>query len=353
MVKAPTSRRSARASTRFRTSPPITSSPASVSIRRAAEADGPGLRPLYNAFQAEVGGPPFLHETWDDAWTDLRRHIGQGVAFVAEDGARLTGFVFGTVPPEHPDLCRITDLYVVPEVRRTGVGRALLQEVMDELGRRGIGNVGLDVLLTNTAAITFYRQLAFTPLEYFMVASRDAVAARLASSRRLPSVGSLHVQTDDERAVERAAGAFLPRIGRSEWTEVTPAVNGWVTVIDELCDRDRSAQRRLGAELSERLGVPVVAFAVEEDAVVRFLLFDRGRMVDEYLSVPSYYGELTKADELSLAANTTLVARLTGADPARVRAVARVAASPAELPPARELLHRIAEAMNLEARIER
>ena len=38
---------------------------------------------------------------------------------------------------------------------------------------------------------------------------------------------------------------------------------------------------------------------------------------------------------------------------ARVRAVARVAASPSELPPPRELLQQIADVMNLEARIER
>jgi hypothetical protein len=136
-------------------------------------------------------------------------------------------------------------------------------------------------------------------------------------------------------------------------TEVIPAHNGWVTVADELCDHDRSAQRRLGAELSERMGVPVVGFAVEEEAVVRYLLFERGRMVDEYLSVPTYYGELNKADELSLAANPTLASRLTGADPARVRAVARIASSPSELPPARELLKQIAEALGLEARIDR
>jgi hypothetical protein len=163
----------------------------------------------------------------------------------------------------------------------------------------------------------------------------------------------LHVQTDDVAGVERALTQFMPRLGRSEWTHVNGAANGWTVVTDDLCDRDRSAQRRLGTELSDRLGVPAVAFALEEEAVVRFLLFDRGRMVDEYLSVPTYYGELSKADELSLAANPTLVARLTGADPARVRAVARVASSPSDLPAARELLEQIAAVMNLDARIER
>jgi N-acetylglutamate synthase-like GNAT family acetyltransferase len=272
---------------------------------------------------------------------------------VSEQDGRITGFVFATVPKEHPDLCRVTDLYVVPDARRGGVGRALLRAIVEGAGRHGVGNVGIDVMLTNDAALTLYKRLGFTPLEYFMAATRELLAERLASTARPPSVGSLHVQTDDENAVERAVHTFLPRVGRSERTEVLPARNGWVAVVDELCDRDRSAQRRLGGELSDRLGVPVVAFAIEEEAVVRFLLFERGRMVDEYLSVPTYYGDLNKADELSLAANPTLVARLTGADPARVRAIAHVAASPAELPPPRELLRQIAEVMNLEARIER
>ena len=58
---------------------------------------------------------------------------------------------------------------------------------------------------------------------------------------------------------------------------------------------------------------------------MRFRLYERGRMVDEYLSVPTYYGELPKGDELALAANPTLVARLTGADRDEVRRVARTA----------------------------
>jgi hypothetical protein len=47
-------------------------------------------------------------------------------------------------------------------------------------------------------------------------------------------------------------------------------------------------------------------------------------------------------------ANPTVVARLTGAEPGRVRAVARTAASPAELPPAPELFAQLAEVLGLE-----
>ena len=198
--------------------------------------------------------------------------------------------------------------------------------------------------MDNTEARRLYQRLGFAPVDVFMVAPIGAFTERIGPDERPPSFGSLHVQTDDEAGVERAMKQFLPASAHSEWTNVAAGAGSWVTVTDELCDRDRSAQRRAGAELSERMGVPVVAFALEEEAVVRCLLFDRGRMVDEYLSVPTYYGGLNKADELSLAANPTLVARLTGADPARVRAVVRTASSPSELPPARELLEQVAGA---------
>jgi ribosomal protein S18 acetylase RimI-like enzyme len=324
-----------------------------VSIRPATEQDQDVVRDLWLAMQHELETPSFLLESWEHAWDDLSRHVREGLGFVAEDDGRLTGFVFGTFPRETPMLLHVTDLYVAPEARRSGVARSLLHEIFGVAHERGASHVGLDVRVHNEPATGLYRRLGFVDSERFMTADLGTALARSEQAHRPPSVASTHVQTDDELAVRRALEQFMPRLGRSAFTEVSPPRNGWVTVVDELCDRDRSSQRRLGVELSERMGVPVVAFAVEEDAVVRFYLFERGRMVDEYLSVPTYYGGLRKADELSLTANPTLVARLTGADPARVRAVARVADSPGELPPARELAREIAGVMNIEARIDR
>ena len=80
---------------------------------------------------------------------------------------------------------------------------------------------------------------------------------------------------------------------------------------------------------------------------MRYVLFDRGRMVDEYLSVPEFHGPLPPGDVIALGANPTLLARLTGAEPARVRAVARTAASTADLPPADELVAQIGELLGL------
>ena len=69
---------------------------------------------------------------------------------------------------------------------------------------------------------------------------------------------------------------------------------------------------------------------------------------DEYLSVPEYYGPLPPGDVIALGANPTVLARLTGADPARIRAVAPTGTAPDELPPAEELLRELAQAIGLQ-----
>jgi hypothetical protein len=170
------------------------------------------------------------------------------------------------------------------------------------------------------------------------------IAALEERLRRVP-VGeeraTTHVQTDDEVSVERAVAQFLPRL---EAPRVT-ASDSWIRVVDPILDHDRDAHGRFAKELSERLGAVTIALAQEGD-VVRFRLYERGRMVDEYLSVPTYYGELSKGDELALEANPTLVSRLTGADRDEVRRLIRTAASPSDLPS--DLYEQIAALMGLD-----
>jgi ribosomal protein S18 acetylase RimI-like enzyme len=324
-----------------------------MTIRPATKDDQELIRELWVEFEGERPAPDYLRESWEDAWPDLAQTVRSGVALIAEEEGSAVGFVFCVLGDGGRKTAHVTDIYVRPDARNKGIGRALLAGILEPARAAGLEHASLEVLINNSDARRLYERLGFTPMDVFMVAPLGALADQLASDERPASAGSLHVQTDDEAGVERAVQQFLPRLGRSAHTEVTPTRNGWVTVVDELCDHDRSAQRRLGAELSERMGVPAVALALEEESVVRYLLFERGRMVDEYLSVPTYYGELSTADALSLSANPTLAARLTGADPARVRAVARVASSPSELSPARELLGQIADVLGLEARIDR
>jgi hypothetical protein len=162
------------------------------------------------------------------------------------------------------------------------------------------------------------------------------------------SHGSVHVQTDDQNAVVQAVSRLVPRVFRSRATVVSAPRNGWVAVYDEVADRDPRQLGRLGRELSNATGLVVFTIGVEEGRAVHYIAFERGRTLDEYLSVPDFRGPLPPGDAIALRANPTVVARLTGAHPASIRSAARTAASPDELLPADELLHEVALALGLE-----
>ena len=215
---------------------------------------------------------------------------------------------------------------------------------MQDARDRGAARVSLDVLAANAAAREVWRRLGFEELRVMMVAPVDALEVRLEEKPIGESRATTHVQTDDGLSVERAIEHFVPRLQ----APVVSSNGSWIRVVDPALDPDRGAHARFAKELSERLGSVSVALALEHNTVVRFQLYERGRMVDEYLSVPTYYGPLPKVDELALAANPTLVSRLTGANHDDVKRVARTAATPADLPPAPELYDQIAKLMGLE-----
>jgi hypothetical protein len=162
-------------------------------------------------------------------------------------------------------------------------------------------------------------------------------------SQKEPSFGSIHVQTDDLDAVLRAVRQFVPRLpGGSQGSVVLSPRDGWTSAYDELTDREPEMLRRLARELSDRMGAFVIVMGVEEGRVVRYVALERGRVVDEYLSVPEYYGPLPPGEVIALGANPRLMARLTGADADAVRATARTATAPDELRPAPELVAELA-----------
>ena len=315
-----------------------------MNIRRATEADESVLRDLLEEFNDEVPEPDDVGpESWEDEWKEISRSLAGGAVYLAEEDSGALGMAFA-LPPDR-GRSHLAVVHVRPRARRAGVAKALVLACVRELRERGAKRVSLDVLDTNQRAREVWRRLGFEDVAHVMSAPVDALEERLGEAPVGPSRGSTHVQTDDRTSVERALAQFVPRL---ESPDVHDAANGWIRIADPLLDADRDAHSRFARDLSDRLGAVVVALALERDAVVRFRLFERGRMVDEYLSVPSFYGAVPKGDELALAANPTLVARLTGADPDGVRRVARTAAATAELPPAEELYEAIARLMGLE-----
>ena len=314
-----------------------------MNIRRATEADEATLRELWTEFQLEVPEPDgFQEETWEQEWPDTQKDIATGAVFLAEDDAGAVGVA--RITEAHNGSSHIHLVYVRPRARRQGVTKALLRECAAVAREHGARSVSLEVLLANDVARATWQRLGFKDLWVGMGQSVDALDARLAEAEDAGEWrATTHVQSDDELSVERAVAEFLPRLEAPE----VRSNESWMRVTDPVLDRDRDAHGRLAKELSERLGAVTVALALE-GPVVRFRLYERGRMVDEYLSVPTYYGALPKGDELALAANPTLVSRLTGADRDDVKCIARTAASPSELPPAPELYEQIARLMGLE-----
>jgi len=304
-----------------------------VNVRRATDADAAVLTQLQREFNAEVPEPPGFEE--NDETSEF--------VWVAEEDGAVVGLLEASAAA--PRRWHVDLVHVRPEARRRGVATALLRAAAAEARSHDAEWVSLEVLASNEVARDVWRRLGFEEVELLLSEPLDALEQRLADAPVGPSRASTHVQTDDRTSVERALAQFVPRLASPD---VRDAANGWIRIADPLLDADRSAQARFATDLSDRLGAVVVALALEHGTVVRFRLYERGRMVDEYLSVPSYYGMLSKGDELALAANPTLVARLTGADPDAVRHVARTAASTSDLPAAEELYQEVAKLMGLE-----
>jgi ribosomal protein S18 acetylase RimI-like enzyme len=315
-----------------------------VKIRPATEADEAVLRELWEEFEAEVPeAPGFAPDTWDVDWEDIRRNMTAGVVLIAEDDDGAAGMLEATAVD--PGRWNIGTVHVRRRARRQGVAKALVRECAQAARERGASYVSLEVLTSNGIAEDVWRRLGFEPVEIVMGQTLDSLEARLAGPPDGQSKASTHVQSDDGASVERALAQFVPRLVSPE---VRDAEGGWIRISDPLLDSDRESQSRLAHEVSERLGAVVAALALERGAVVRLKLYENGRMVDEDLSVPAFYGELSKADELALEANPTLISRLTGADRGEVRATLRTAVSPADLLPAGQLYEQAARVLGLE-----
>jgi GNAT superfamily N-acetyltransferase len=304
-------------------------------IRPATPDDLPLVRELWTAFNTEIPDEPWREDDLAEDLDWLEQAVKDEIVLLAdEDGlavARRRGDRLGFLEV----------VYVRPDARRRGLAAELVREAATRLRDAGAEMLELEVLASNAEARAIYDRWGFKPVELTLGASLTQLMERLAPADG-PTFGFVHVQTDDAEKVRRDAVKVL---------RLEPDVEvgtGWVRVRSDVTDADPARLKSLAKELSYTTGGVVLSLGVQRGAVVRYDLFDRGSDVDEYLSVPEYYGELPPGDAYALGANATVVGRLTGADPKRVREVARTAASPADLPPAQELYEQIATVMGVQ-----
>jgi ribosomal protein S18 acetylase RimI-like enzyme len=304
-------------------------------IRAATTDDLSLVRELWQAFNEEIPD-----EAWreDDSAEDLawlEQAIGKEIVLLGDENglavARRKGDRLGFLEV----------VYVRPEARGAGLASELVREAVTQLRAAGAEMLELEVLASNVEAREIYERWGLKLVELTLAAPLAQLEQRLVPADG-PTFGFVHVQTDDAEKVTRDAVKVLR-------LEPDVEVEGnWIRVRSDVTDADPEQLKALAKELSYTTGGVTLSLGVQRGAVVRYDLFDRGADVDEYLSVPEYFGALPPGDVYALGANATVVGRLTGADPRRVREVARTAASPDELPPAQELYEQLATVMGLQ-----
>ena len=94
--------------------------------------------------------------------------------FVAESGDRTVGFISGELregsPAFHPKTwASVDDVFVEPDHRNLGVGRALLESVKAWAKERGADGISLQVAAANERGRKFYEELGFREISVYEV----------------------------------------------------------------------------------------------------------------------------------------------------------------------------------------
>ena len=259
-----------------------------MNVRPATAADEAALRELWEEFEAEVPEPEgFSPDTWEEDWARAREAIDAGAVFLAEDDEGPVGLLEARRGRRRAagTSRRCTCGPGAAAGRREGAARARARAPPRAAGAT---HVSLGVLVTNTR-----RRDGLAAARLRAGRARAGAAARRArrgGSATRPSAPRVPRRTSRPTTAPRSSARSRSSCrGSTAPTSATPT-GGWIRISDPLLDADRDAQARFARDLSDRLGAVVVALALERGAVVRFRLYERGRMVDEYLSVPSFYG---------------------------------------------------------------
>jgi GNAT superfamily N-acetyltransferase len=133
-----------------------------VRVWRAAPDEAPAVAALLAAFRDHLG---YDRPTDASMLASVQRIIGRDDAeyLLAGDGepvavaqVRYRWSVWWDAED-----CWLEDLYVRPEARGDGVGRTLVEVVVDRARERGCRRVELDVNSENPAAMALYQSLGF------------------------------------------------------------------------------------------------------------------------------------------------------------------------------------------------
>ena len=97
--------------------------------------------------------------------SSLAEQMSQGHEFlIVSDSHKDVGFASYNLPDPASETYHLQKLYVLPEAQGTGIGRFLIQSVMDICRQSGGKTLSLNVNRYNEA-LSFYKKLGFTIIE--------------------------------------------------------------------------------------------------------------------------------------------------------------------------------------------
>lgn len=135
-------------------------------VRPIRRDDYGGWRPLwdgYNAFYGRSGATALDERVTAQTWERFFDASERVHAIVAEFNGRIVGtvhFLFHRSTSRLADVCYLQDLFTDESSRGRGVGRALIQEVLNTANERGSSRVYWTTQTTNVAGRALYDKMA-------------------------------------------------------------------------------------------------------------------------------------------------------------------------------------------------
>ena len=114
----------------------------------------------------------------DDPWTQIQFTTSiensNNLCYCLNLNGKTVGYLIAMLAPDSADILNIG---VDPGFKRQGYGRALLKHFIEDLGKRNIGEILLEVRSANKSAIQFYKRQGFKEISvrknYYMKNSKN------------------------------------------------------------------------------------------------------------------------------------------------------------------------------------
>ena len=151
-----------------------------VTIRPGRRDDAAEAARLWMQSAEEHTAHDPVYATAAGAEKTMRRFLadlassGHSFLFVALAGGRTVGFISGELREGSPTFlpktwASVDDVFVEPDHRNLGMGRALLSSVEAWAKERGASGVSLQVAAANARARKFYEELGFREISVYEV----------------------------------------------------------------------------------------------------------------------------------------------------------------------------------------